>query len=461
MVRTPSASPGRPGKDSERLIGFIHDLTAADLPSSVLAQARLHLLDLLGVAAGGLHTPVSAIIRDHAARYLAAREGGARMLFDGRRVSPMGAALAGGTTIDSLDGHDGYPLAKGHAGAAVLPALLAFVDAGAGVSGPQLLTTLVVGYEIALRAGIALHATAADYHSSGAWNALGCAAVGARLLRLGEAETRHALGIADYHGPRSPMMRCIDHPTMVKDGSGWGAMVGVSAVLLAADGFTGAPAATVEDPGNLVRSLWDDLGTRWRTLEQYFKPYPVCRWAHPAIDAALMLRDRHDLEAEGAIAGAEIVTFHQAVRLATRRPRTTEEAQYSLPFTVAAALARGVVGSRELAADALEDGAILRLSDVIMIRESAAYEARASASQEYCAQVSLQLADGRQLVAEATSRRGDPSTPLTDQELTDKFRDLARPLLGLARSDRLEVETAALEHGGDPARLLANILEPA
>jgi len=61
------------------------------------------------------------------------------------------------------------------------------------------------------------------------------------------------------------MMRCIDHPTMVKDGSGWGAFAGVSAAYLAADGFTGAPAITIEAGG--AAEPWSDLGRRWRILE--------------------------------------------------------------------------------------------------------------------------------------------------------------------------------------------------
>src|SRR3546814_7494741 len=77
-----------------------------------------------------------------------------------------------------------------------------------------------------------------------AWNALAAAAMGARALRLDPAQTAHALGIAEYYGPRSPMMRVIDHPTMLKDDSDMGAMSGVSAELLSAAGFTGAPADT-------------------------------------------------------------------------------------------------------------------------------------------------------------------------------------------------------------------------
>ena len=140
------------------------------------------------------------------------------------------------------------------------------------------------GYEIATRAGIAQHATAADYHCSGSWNALGCAAVAARLLGFDARTIREALGIAEYFGPRGQMLRVCETPAMVKDGSGWGAHAGVAAAWLAREG-TGAPAITLEAAE--VGQYWSDLGTRWRIREQYFKAYPVCRWAQPAIEAAL------------------------------------------------------------------------------------------------------------------------------------------------------------------------------
>jgi Uncharacterized protein involved in propionate catabolism len=117
------------------------------------------------------------------------------------------------------------------------------------------------------RAGIALHATVTDYHTSGAWNALAVAAIGARLLKLGPDKLREALGIAEYHGPRSQMMRVIDSPTMLHDGSAWGALAGVTAVYLADQGFTGAPAATVE--AEEVDAIWRDLG------EQMGRPPPL------------------------------------------------------------------------------------------------------------------------------------------------------------------------------------------
>lgn len=258
---------------------FVHELRAADLPAPVLHEGRRCLLDLIGVAASGRITPLSRIVHDFAVRQMGASEGGARLLFDGRPASAAGAAYAGASTIDAFDAHDGHPLTKGHAGVALLPALMAVIDAErvadrGRVDGQEFLTALVMGYEIAIRAGIALHRSVGDYHTSGSWNALGCAAITARLLGLDDETTRHALGTAEYHGPRSQMMRCIEHPTMVKDGSGWGAFAGVSAAYLARDGFTGAPAVTLEAADQA--DLWSDLGSRWRIMEQYLKPWPVC-----------------------------------------------------------------------------------------------------------------------------------------------------------------------------------------
>ncbi|NNC80332.1 MAG: MmgE/PrpD family protein, partial [Acidimicrobiales bacterium] len=234
-----------PGHQPTAVLNWLHDTTLADMPEDVVAFGQRCLLDLLGVAAAGRTTELSSIIHDHAAKHFGAGTGPAvPMLFDGREVSPAGAALASGMTIDSIDAHDGNNLTKGHTGCHQVAAILAFTQAEQKDDAGEFLANLIVGYEIATRAGIALHQTACDYHTSGAWGAVGAAALGARVLGLDHASTFEAMGIAEYHGPRSQMMRVIDHPTMLKDGSGWGAMAGVSAAYLAADGFTGAPAVT-------------------------------------------------------------------------------------------------------------------------------------------------------------------------------------------------------------------------
>lgn len=426
---------------------FLHDTRAQDLPPEVLALARRWLLDLLGVAAGGSRTALSRIIRDHAAAQFGAGRRAAPMLMDGRQVSPAGAALAGGMTIDALDGHDGHKLTKGHVGCGSFPALLALFQAEGQVDDRDFLAGLVLGYEIGTRAGIALHRIACDYHTSGAWVALAAAALGARVLGLDAARTREAIGIAEYHGPRSQMMRCIDHPTMVKDGSGWGAMAGVSAAFLAADGFTGAPAITVE--GADVADLWADLGSNWRIAEQYFKPFPVCRWAQPPVQAVLDLRARHGLTPD-QVERIEIATFHQSRRLATRAPASTEQAQYSTAFPAAVALVRGDVGPQDVAGDSFTDPEIHRLAGAMTITEREDYNAAFPARR--FADVRLVLRDGRVLESGPTEASGDPEAPAPMEAVRAKFRAYAAPVLGATRTAELEDAVDCLGDGTGTGR---------
>lgn len=412
---------------------FIHGLSPSDIPADVLQGAKRSLLDLLGVAAGGLGTQLSRIIRDHAALDM---PGTTPLLFDARHANPAAAAMAAGMTIDSLDGHDGFNPAKGHIGCPLLPAMLAL--APETCSGAEFLATMVMGYEMGARMAMAQHATAPDYHTSGSWGAVAGAAAGARLLGLGHQATRHALGIAEYHGPRSQMMRCIDFPTNLKDGSGWGALCGVSAVQLARRGFTGAPAITVED----APAYWADLGTRWYMLEQYFKPYPVCRWAQAPIEAVLSLRRQHGLKA-GDVAAIEIETFHESVRLHVQNPQGTDAAQYSTSFPCALALVYGDVQAQHLSDDAITNPAVLRLSNATTMVENA--HANAEFPLTRLARVRLQRTDGSWLQSGWHTPRWDYQDPPTDAELRAKFDGFATPVLGAGKAADLAQVIATLD----------------
>jgi len=416
-----------------RSIEFIHDSSWQDLPDQVRGQARRCLLDTIGAALGGRQSRLSQIIHDFAAAVYGGQ--GAQLWLDGRQVSPPGAALANGMTIDALDVHDGHTLTKGHAGAALVPAVLATLslDRGDKINGQELLTSLVVGYEVALRAGLALHATVNDYHTSGAWNALGCAAITARRLKTNSDQTRHALGIAEYHGPRSQMMRCIDHPTMLKDGSGWGAMAGVSAALLAVNGFTGAPALTVESGESA--EYWADLEERWLITEQYFKPHAVCRWAQPAVTGAVNMRKRYNFSLD-TVKRIRIVTFHEAVRLASRHPETTEEAQYCLPFPVAAALVHQRLGPAELSGENLDHPLVYQLAECVELVEDPAYSERFPA--ERLARVQIETVDGAFFDSGEVEATWGAEDPPANKVLRDKFHWLARTTLSDVRARKLE-----------------------
>lgn len=421
------------------VLDFIHDAGAATVPGDVRQTTALYLLDCVGVLAAAGLLDAGRIARGHAVAHWAAGPGApvARILFDGRAASVPGAAFAMATQLDNLDAHDGWQASKGHAGAALVPALAAVAQIGADISGPEALAVLAMGYEVSNYAASALHETVADYHTSGAWNALGCAAIAARLLGLERGVTRHALGIAEYHAPRSQMMREIANPTMLHDGSGFGAPVGVGAALMAQDGFLGAPAATVEFDD--ASPHWAGLGQVWRVIDQYIKPYPICRWAHAPIDGALILRQAHRLTPD-QIDRVEIVSFDYAAALTCEVPKSPHEAQYSMAWPVACALVRGKVGVEEILPAALADPDLAAMTDRITASAHADFER--DYPQTRRGQVTIHCTDGRELTTGPLVASGGPYPQPTLAEVVTKFRAFAGAVMDGSRV--AEIENAAL-----------------
>ena len=402
-------------------LSFVMGLQWADVPEPVKARVKMALLDVIGVGAGGAGFRSAQIAAGFAADHLG---GNAPLLFDDRHASTAGAAFAAAMSIDALDAHDGFNPAKGHIGAVLFASLWPCMK---GMRGADFLTALVAGYEFGARASMAQHGTVPDYHTSGSWGAVTGAAILSRLWSLDHNTARHAIGIAEYHGPRSQMMRGVDYPTMLKDGTAWGAMTAVSSALLAQAGFTGAPAITVEQ----APDYWADLGQRWFTLEQYFKPYPVCRWAQAPIEGVLALRRLHGL-ASTDVTHIHVATFHESIRLATNNPKATDEAQYSTSFPCAVAMVRGDVGPADIGDDALSDPEIVRLSNALTMSEDA--EANAVFPLTRLAKVTLTLTDGRELSSDWMQPRWDHDAPPTKDEIDAKFHAYADGPLGVDRA---------------------------
>ncbi len=415
---------------------FACDLRYEDLPEELLALLRRSFLDTIGVAAIGATTEMARCARRAAqALFGAGSAGTARVLMDGTALSPVGAAMAGAFTVDAVDAHDGSTPNKGHAGSAVFPALLAVADAKRtqerAMNGAAFAAHLAVAYEVSYRAGQAQHATTPDYHTSGSWTSTGVAVAVARMLGADADQIAHAAGIGEYHGPRSQMMRCIDHPTMLRDGVGWGAPSGVSAGYLAVAGFTGAPAQTCESEG-----FWGDLGSEWWTVrDTHYKPYPCCRWAHPAIDAVQELMKDRSLNHQH-IASVDIRTFHYATRLAGHRPTRLDEFSYGIAFPVATMIVRGQLGPEELRPEVLQDPDICRISQATRLIDDPVLTAR-SVKQRW-AGVTLYSTDGRAFAAEPRTPRGDADQPMIDAEISKKFHLFADSTLGANRADRIE-----------------------
>ncbi|HHX74301.1 MAG TPA: MmgE/PrpD family protein [Bacillota bacterium] len=395
---------------------FIRELTWDSLPPAVQQQARLCSLDQLGAIIAGSLAKGSKIMAGQALEHWPG-DAATVLLFNAKASLP-GAVLANAFSANALDIDDGYRAIKGHPGAIVFPAVLAAAEKRK-VAGKDFLAALVAAYEVAIRAGIAWHDYHAEYHGSGSWGSLGAAAGVAKILGLQESEIINALGTAEYHAPIMPMMRCIDYPAMTKDGIAWGAMVGTVSALLAGAGYTGIPSLLgMEEYRHLVESL----GREYLILNLYFKPYACCRWAQPAVTAALELREKHNLNPEN-IDRIVVHTFDAATRLWLKHPSNTEEAQYNMAYPIAAALLEGEVGPRQVLDENLQNREILELAARVETVKDELLERQFPA--KCLCELKLILKDGRELRSGTVGAIGDLDNPLGVDGIEQKFTWLA------------------------------------
>jgi len=400
---------------------FILDTTWDTLPTSVQQQARMCLLDDLGAVISGTLTRISHITAAYAAERMPGNE--ATILLHGRRSTAPGAAMANAYAGNGLDIDDSGRYTRGHPGAQILPAALAVAEK-TNASGKALLEALVVSYEIAMRTGRCWHDHHEIYQACGSWGSVACAAAASRLMKLDHEEVKHALGIAEYHAPNLPMMRDIDEPTMVKHGIGWAAMNGVVSAELAERGFTGIP-------GILGFEKYHDwvaaLGNEYLMIEGISrKRWCSCAWGHPAFEAALKVVEEHDVQVE-EIEHIKVYTFHQAWRLSQRHPESTEEAQFSVKWPLAALLLDGEVGPNQILQHRLGDETVKALADKIEIVEDPEVDRMYqllhnnvdSPDARFTSRVEITLTDGRTLdsgIVERIANRWDQAS------LEKKFR---------------------------------------
>ena len=221
--RPPSSGENGALNGNQRAARFVRDLRWEALPELVQRKVKWCLLDALGAALSGTLTPVSEITAAYAIQ--AYRGDEATILLRNQRATAAGAAFANGNAANGFDGDDAANFTKGHPGAQLFPATLAVAEK-LGKSGQNLLTAMVVGYEVAIRTGRSWHDHHEIYQSCGSWGSVATAAATAHLMGLDEQQIQHALGVAEYHAPNLPMLRDMDDPAMVKCGIGWGALYG-------------------------------------------------------------------------------------------------------------------------------------------------------------------------------------------------------------------------------------------
>lgn len=432
-------------------------------PAALPASAPVLLLDWLGNAIGGTRGESSAAI----ARFLDRRALRGECTVVGRRegVEAPWAALANGQSSHVLECDDTHQASSSHPGAAVWAAVLALGEREDATLGDAM-TAAVVGYEVAGRLGEALGPAehyARGFHPTGTCGAIGCAAAASRLLGLDARATAHAIAIATSQAAGS-MEFLADGAWTKRLHPGWAAHAGIVAADLAAAGFTGPSSALEGRSGFLaahsasprVERLASGLGGELVVDRTSIKAHACCRYEQAPIDGLIALRREHALSPDDVesvrigmlAAGRDIVAEPRARKLA---PESVVDAQFSMPFGAACALAHGRASIHEHVPDALADPGIRALMARVECVPDPELDARYP--RQWPCWVEVRTRDGRTLRARVDHPRGDPENPLSREERVAKVRDLAGDVLP---ADCLAAAVATVED--DPGRRRARDL---
>lgn len=425
------------GDGDDLVAQFIADAAWDSLPVPVQRKARMALLDILGATLVGTLTPISRITTDYAVATWPGDE--ATILLHGKRASAIGAAFANGYAANGIDIDDCALYTKGHPGAQIFPTALALAEK-LGLGGSQMMTAMVVGYEVAHRTARMWHDHHDVYQACGSWGSVACAAVACHLMCLPPEQIKHGLGIAEYHAPNLPMMRDIDHSAMVKHGIGWGAMNGIISAQLAQRGFTGIPSILGFER---YRDWVADIGRHYIMVDGViFKEYACCAWAHPVLDAARGLLLQHDFGAD-YIAHIRVEGFHETVRLGTKLPTTTEEAQFNLAWPLAVFLLDGEVGPTQILEYRFHDERVQTLVSKIELVESDELNELhrrtvvGKPGGKYAAAVTITLKDGRQFTSGIVDGGIRYPQGWDESRMEEKFRWLVGHVLEESRIEPL------------------------
>ncbi len=417
---------------SEVLARAVATTTWASVPDAVQTKVLELVADALAVIAGGAaHDTMTRLRRATApvagpATAIGCREG----------VDIMSAVLLNGAAITVLQRQDGYAHAKGHPASQLLPPLLAVAERR-GLSGEQLLTAFLGGYEVAARVGVALGGVPEHLHDIGNWVTVGVSAATASLLG-----DRDEQAIAAAIDGASSLALSFDRFTTAA-GATVHHLYPASAALVALNVAQGAVAGLSALPGSLERFYGPHLGKAFRAdgltegidaagrwdrydvLNGYLKLHPSCAHLHGANDAVAALLARTELR-EDDVESVDVGIFGDGFRIDASDPHNDLAARFSVRATVAAAIVHG-----RLDDDGLADLDALRpLMARITVRHDRAMDDLVPEGRP--GRVTVHLRDGRTLVEDVVHPRGTPQVPATEEDRTAKVHDL----LGRCYDDR-------------------------
>jgi 2-methylcitrate dehydratase PrpD len=432
---------------TQEIAGYVARTRYRDIPSDVIQLARGFILDGLGVALAGSTDQCARLVQRHVRRM----GGSAECSIVGTSASAPApqAALANGVAGHAMD-YDDTQLSTSkeavyglltHPTTPVLAAVLA-VGQTQKITGAEFVLAYVLGVEVECRIADAINPRhyQSGFHSTSTMGGLGAAMAAGKILGMKEPQLLMTLGIAASmaSGLRE------NFGTMTKPlHAGRAAENGVTAALLARDGFTAARNILEARRGffNAMAGGFDESKVSGRLGSPYFmkqpgisiKPYPSGSLSHPAQDLILDLVRAHDLKAED-IEHIDVGTNSNVPNaLIYPMPKTALEGKFSIPFCMAIAVIERKAGIAQFQDRKVRDQKVIELMKRITLYVDE--ELERLGYDQVRSRVRVKLKDGRVVGDRYDVARGHPTKPMSWAELTEKFRDCAGLVLSRKKVD--------------------------
>ena len=437
-----------------------------DTPNDVVERMKALVLDFLRVIAVGARLPWS-----RATRKLALELGGkgeSSLLLCGSRLDAARAAFVTGAYAHACDLDDTHVGSMHHAGASILPAVLAVAereDAG----GRALLEAAIIGYEASLRIGLATQPALFQrgFMATPTCGAMGAALAVGKLLKFNAQDMAGALGAAGAYAGGLAQFYHSGGVTKRLNGAR-GAESGVMAALLTQAGIWG-PRDILEGEAGFFRAfsgnsdprkITDDLGRGYRLMEVSTKVHAGAGRLQATVDAGLKLSAEYALK-PALIADVEVgIPKVIQGRLTQLDPPDLQSAQLSVPFSLAMALSLGRTRGAQAALrredyeKALIDSEVRALSNRVHCVLDAEVEAGTN-TVEVPSRVTIRLANGRALVAREPHPRGSPHRRMSWDELSALFKDTVADALPATTLTQVLDLVAGLDRSTRPREITA------
>ena len=395
-----------------------------ELPPAIRKRSAMVLLDDLGAMVAASGEPQVKAVRQRAPKR-SSKKSATIFAKHAPKSDVLNAASANGMAAAWCELDEGYRLAPCHAGAYILPTLLAEAEVRS-LSLGTLLRLLAVSYEITGRFARAFPFPALTVHPHAAYATIGAVCAAALVRGCDAALFLQALTSACSMSFAGPYKHAVDGALVRNAWTAASPWIGLSAVDWAEDGIAGIPQTPYDvyvgcfNTTCKPEELTQGLGDLWAISDGYHKIFACCQYAHSMLEASLDLHDRLGMAASHAIEAIEVETHPRGLTLTGVDPDNVLAAQFSMPHAAAAVACLATGGQAAFSAQALQRADIARLRQRVVLKP---YEPLAPWPNDRPARVTWILADGTRHTAERLNARGGADMPFDEATLLQKFSD--------------------------------------